>query len=53
MKRKISYSQAIKKWDKLGKELSGVKVNKDPEKAKLELEALGIMARVKKEGISG
>jgi SMC interacting uncharacterized protein involved in chromosome segregation len=43
--------QAIKGMEKLEKELSGVKLDKNPKIAKLELKVLGISARVKKEGI--
>jgi len=41
----------LRKVDKLGESLSGVKLNSNPQIAKLELRALGIMARAKKEGI--
>ena len=37
--------------DKAGESLSGVKVDKNPKIASLELQALGIAERVKKERI--
>jgi hypothetical protein len=39
--------------EKVGEELSGVKLDKDPKIASLELQALGIAERVKKEKING
>ncbi len=44
-------TREFKKLDKIGEELSGVKLDKDPKIAEIELEILGVAARVKKEGI--
>ncbi len=51
MKKRINLNKALKKLDKIGESLSGVKLDKNPKVASLELKALGIMERVKKEGI--
>ena len=51
MKKRINLSKALKNMEKVGESLSGVKLDKNPKIASLELQALGISARVKKEGI--
>lgn len=51
--RKRNLKTLFKKMEKAGERLSGVKVDKDPKVAKLELDMLGIATRVKKEGING
>ena len=51
-KKRSNLKTNLKKMEKAGEELSGVKLDKNPKIAELELRALGIMARVKKEGIT-
>ena len=50
---KLSCKQALKKIGKAQEKLSRVKLNPNPQIAKVELQALGLAARVKKEGING
>lgn len=50
-KRKLNIKQALKKLEQIGKELSAIPLDKDPQKAKLELKLRGIAEVVKKEGI--
>ena len=52
MKRKVNLKKALKNIDKVGERLSGVKLSKDPKRAELELELLGVATRCKKEGIT-
>lgn len=51
MKRKSNLKQNLRKMEKAGQGLSGAKVSDNPKIASLELQMLGIAARVKKEGI--
>jgi len=43
----------LKKIKKAGEELEGVILDKNPTIAKIELQALGIAERIKKEGLQG
>lgn len=50
-KRKSKLPRLLKKMKEAGKQLGGVHLDKDPKKAKLEMEALGIAAILEQEGI--
>ena len=51
-KRKNKLPSLLRKMQKAQEGLSGIQVDKDPRKAALELDMLGIAAVAKKEGIS-
>lgn len=51
-KRKSNLKANLKRIEKAGESLSGVKVSNDPKRAELELRLLGVSARIKKEGLS-
>ncbi len=51
-KRKSNLQSDLRRMKKAGEQLQGVEVSKDPKRAELELEMLGIATRVKKEGIN-
>lgn len=51
--RKNNLANKLKKIKKAGEELEGVILDKNPTIAKIELQALGIAERIKKEGLQG
>ena len=51
-KRKTSLASDLKRLDKIGESLQGVILDKNPQIAKLELSALALAQRCKKEGIT-
>lgn len=50
--KKSNLKSNLKRVAKLGEQLSGVKLSSDPKRAGLELKMQGIVARVKKEGLT-
>ena len=51
-KRKTSLASDFKRLDKIGESLQGVILDKNPKIAEIELQALEIAQRAKREGIT-
>lgn len=50
--KRSNLKSVMRRIDKIGEQLSGVKVSSDPKRAELELKMLGIAAKIKHEGLS-